>query len=156
MLVSDDGKILLAGACGTPTQITCLVRLMPGGSLDASFGVGGFSNAVTSITGISIYGINAVPGNKLLISGLCNATGSATTWQSCVSRYDLGVAAGLHCSLDIDDDGFIKPQTDGLLWLRLMLGFRGSALTQNAVSPGAQRATADAIFDHAFTHCGVR
>ena len=156
MHVSDDGKILLAGACGTPTQITCLVRLMPGGSLDASFGVGGLSNAVTSLTGISIYGINAVPGNKLLISGLCNVTGSTTTWQSCVSRYDLGVPAGLHCSLDIDDDGFIKPQTDGLLWLRLMLGFRGSTLTQNAVSPGAQRTTADAIFDHAFTHCGVR
>ena len=25
--------------------------------------------------------------------------------------------AGQHCSLDIDDDGFVKPQTDGLLWL---------------------------------------
>ena len=48
--------------------------------------------------------------------------------------------AGQHCSLDIDDDGFVKPQTDGLLWLRLLLGFRGNALTQNAVSGGALRA----------------
>lgn len=156
MHVSDDGKILLVGACGSSPQITCLVRLMPNGTLDATFGSGGLSNAVTSLTGVSIYGIRAVPGDKLLVSALCNSTGADSVWQSCVTRFDLGAPAGLHCSLDVDDDGFIKPQTDGLLWLRLMLGFRGNALTQNAVSPGAQRATADAIYDHAFTHCGVR
>jgi uncharacterized delta-60 repeat protein len=156
MHVSDDGKILLVGACGSSPQVTCLVRLMPNGSLDTTFGTGGLSNAVTSVTGVSIFGIRPVPGDKLLVSALCNSTASTTAWQSCVTRFDLGATAGLHCSLDIDDDGFIKAQTDGLLWLRLMLGFRGNALTQNAVSPGAQRATATAIYDHAFTHCGVR
>jgi uncharacterized delta-60 repeat protein len=156
MHVSDDGKMLLVGHCGSSPQITCLVRLMPNGTLDTSFGSGGLSNAVTTVTGISIFGIRAAPGNKVLVTALCNSTAADTVWQSCVTRFDLGAPSGLHCSLDIDDDGFIKPQTDGLLWLRLMLGFRGNALTQNAVSPGAQRATADAIYDHAFTHCGVR
>mgnify|MGYP000882979104 CR=1 FL=1 len=154
--VADDGKVLLGGHCNNPPQIMCMLRTNPNGTFDTSFGLGGLSSAVPNTGGANVYGGFVAPGNKLLLSALCNVAGTDTTWITCVSRFDLGPPAGQHCSLDIDDDGFVKPQTDGLLWLRLMLGFRGNALTQNAVSSGAQRATAPAIFDHAYSQCGVR
>ncbi len=154
--VAGDGKVLLGGHCGSPPQIVCMLRTNPNGTLDPTFGSGGLSSAVPNIGGASVYGGFVAPGNKLLVSALCNSTGADTAWITCVSRFDLGPPAGQHCSLDIDDDGFVKPQTDGLLWLRLLLGFRGNALTQNAVSSGALRASAAAIFDHAYSQCGVR
>jgi len=154
--VSDDGKVLLAGHCNSPPQIACLLRTNANGSFDTTFGIGGLSSAAPHASGAQVYGGFVAPGNKLLLSALCNSAGTDTTWMSCISRFDLGPPAGQHCSLDIDDDGFVKPQTDGILWVRLLLGFRGSALVQNAVSSGAQRATATAIFDHAYSQCGVR
>jgi hypothetical protein len=48
-------------------------------------------------------------------------------------------------TLDIDGDGTVGPLTDGLLVLRRLFGFSGSALTSGAVSPGCTRCTADAI-----------
>jgi hypothetical protein len=48
-------------------------------------------------------------------------------------------------TLDVDDDGVFGAQTDGLLVLRHLLGETGTALTDNALGPSAQRGQPDAI-----------
>jgi len=44
--------------------------------------------------------------------------------------------------LDIDLDGRADPNTDGLLLLRYLLGFRGNALVDGALGQGAKRVAA--------------
>ena len=46
---------------------------------------------------------------------------------------------------DIDGDGTLGPLTDGLLILRWLFGFTGSALTNGAVGPGCTRCDASSI-----------
>ncbi len=48
--------------------------------------------------------------------------------------------------LDLDDDGNVDAQTDGLMLLRAWLGLRGSALTAGALGSGARRTDPEAIF----------
>jgi glucose/arabinose dehydrogenase len=49
------------------------------------------------------------------------------------------------CSLDIDLDGAVLPETDGLLIVRRLLGFQGTLLTLGAVNPLGNRTDALAI-----------
>ena len=44
-------------------------------------------------------------------------------------------------SLDVDDNSEVDGLTDGLLIVRYLLGFRGSALVQDAIGAGAKRTT---------------
>jgi hypothetical protein len=63
---------------------------------------------------------------------------------------------GERCSLDLDGNGAIQPQTDGVMWLRIMLGFRGDAVMQVALGSGATRSTWPQIQSFLFNHCGIR
>ncbi|MCR4415819.1 MAG: choice-of-anchor D domain-containing protein, partial [Thermoguttaceae bacterium] len=47
--------------------------------------------------------------------------------------------------LDVDDNGVQDALTDGLLILRYLFGFRGPALTNGAIGPGARRTTPEEI-----------
>ncbi|MBK9604997.1 MAG: hypothetical protein IPO58_00630 [Betaproteobacteria bacterium] len=47
----------------------------------------------------------------------------------------------IHGALDVDGNAQSDALTDGLLIIRYLFGLRGSALIQNAVSPGAPRST---------------
>ena len=51
----------------------------------------------------------------------------------------------LQTALDIDGNGKADALTDGLMILRYLFGIRGSALTQGALGPGAERTTSQAI-----------
>ncbi len=51
--------------------------------------------------------------------------------------------------LDIDDDGFTEPLTDGILNLRWLFGFRGATLIAGAVdTQNCMRCTAEDIEDY--------
>ena len=52
--------------------------------------------------------------------------------------------------LDIDDDDQSEPLTDGLLLLRYLFGFEGSALINGAMGSNANRATASEVGDFLF------
>ena len=52
--------------------------------------------------------------------------------------------------LDVDDDGQTAPLTDGLLLLRYLFGFEGSALINGAMGSNANRATASEVGDFLF------
>jgi LasA protease len=49
------------------------------------------------------------------------------------------------CAFDIDGNGAADPNTDGLLLLRYLHGFRGNSLISGAIGAGAARSTGDAV-----------
>ena len=55
----------------------------------------------------------------------------------------LSAAANAACSFDIDGNGTPELATDGVLLVRYMLGFTGTALTKNALGIGATRSASD-------------
>jgi hypothetical protein len=50
--------------------------------------------------------------------------------------------------LDVDQNGRADPNTDGVMILRFLLGFRDGSLTQNAIGQGARRTDASEIAAH--------
>jgi uncharacterized delta-60 repeat protein len=155
VFIDDQNRVLVSAAC----QIGfCLTRLLPSGRPDALFGEGGamiympdtaFPNT-TQVSSVSTL----IDSNRLLLGGYCER--SATDTRGCVARHYLDTPPGERCSLDLDGDGEISAATDALLWMRVHLGIRGSALTQNAIGARAQRTSAEAISTHLATHCGIR
>ncbi len=82
-----------------------------------------------------------------------NASGSGTTNFAWINKEASADTAYINVgskspALDVDDNGSVNAQTDGLLVTRYLLGFRGSALINNAVGPGAVRSTAPDIEAH--------
>ena len=70
ILVQPDGKLVVAGEAGTATgQDFALARYNPDGSLDTSFGSGGW--VVTDFFGDDDYGraLARQPDGKLLVAG---------------------------------------------------------------------------------------
>ena len=60
------------------------------------------------------------------------------------------------CTLDVDGNGSIDPLTDGLMIVRAMLGFTGTAVTNGAVGGGTPtRATWNLIQPYLNTYCGT-
>ena len=59
------------------------------------------------------------------------------------------------CSLDVDGSQRIDAMTDGLLILRAMLGFTGSAVTDNATAGNATRGTWALLQPYLNGNCGA-
>lgn len=158
MHVAPDEKILLTGRCMSSPQAMCMLRILPGGTLDPSFGAGGSASGVVDegMVGSDAAASFVAPGNKLLITGTCNPVGGNAVSRACVARIVLDSPSGERCSLDVDGDGFVKPATDGLMWLRIMLGIRGNAVLATPMNAGATRNTWPLIQAHLFNQCGIR
>jgi hypothetical protein len=56
---------------------------------------------------------------------------------------------------DFDGDGFVKPETDGLLLLRAALGFTGNSVTNGVVGANAARSDWGAIRSYMQSACGM-
>jgi alpha-tubulin suppressor-like RCC1 family protein len=95
------------------------------------------------------------------------ATGNVVCWGH--SQYGrLGDGAGAigrltpqyissgKCTMDIDGDGVVTSTGDGLLLVRALLGFSGSAVTTNAAAANGTRRTWGEIRAHLKTSCGVQ
>jgi hypothetical protein len=54
-------------------------------------------------------------------------------------------------ALDVDDNGSIRPLTDGVLILRYLFDFRGAELIEGAIGPGASRDTAPEVETYLMT-----
>lgn len=76
------------------------------------------------------------------LTGAINSPGTpARTTPADVLQY----LTNLRPMLDVDGDGAVDAATDGVMLVRYLFGFRGSALIDNAVSTTARRTTATAI-----------
>jgi uncharacterized delta-60 repeat protein len=93
VLVQQDGRIVLVGACqvaGNGTDM-CLVRINEDGSLDTSFDADGrLTKAISAGTG-SDYGYDSAEGidGRLVVVGDCTPGGGTGT-DFCVSRFASG------------------------------------------------------------------
>jgi uncharacterized delta-60 repeat protein len=148
--MQDDGGLLFAHRqCGAQF---CLQRMLPNGQGDPAFGSSGVAQAAFQATG-TIVTLRLVPGNRALVSAGCSQPPNTV---ACVARVELSPLPGERCSLDLDDDGQVKAATDGLMWLRVMLGIRGNAVTQSALGSNAQRNSWPLIQAYLFNQCGIR
>lgn len=149
-LVMNDGGIIYAGYCNGGSSLLCLARLAPNGTLDSSFGVGGryeYAGYSYPAFGVTYGALAEAAEGKILLGGGC--TGN----RPCVYRFNDIVQSAPKCSLDIDGDGVVSATTDGLILLRAMLGFSGSAALANAVGAGAARPTWPQVRDYLFDQC---
>jgi uncharacterized delta-60 repeat protein len=145
----DTGRLLVGGGANQ------FVKLYPNGQLDTSFANQGVYDGSASPRP-DVRSTFLTADKKVLGSGTC-FTGAEHV--GCIVRYDLSPPPGERCSLDLDDDGKILPQTDGVMWLRVMLGFRGDAVMQGAMgsaSDAPTRTTWPHIRAYLFNHCGIR
>ena len=73
-------------------------------------------------------------------SGYCVAGGAN---RFCLARFEGGPYSTADCSLDADRNWVTHPETDALLTLRCLLGYRGSSVTFDAVGQNAARSGAE-------------
>ncbi|TAG05010.1 MAG: Ig-like domain repeat protein [Betaproteobacteria bacterium] len=81
-------------------------------------------------------------------------TAKRTAHAAIAAWIDAHRNVGVNMPLDLDGNGVIEPVTDGLLLLRALLGFTGSAVTDNALGAGRKsRGTWPLIRDHLIDVC---
>lgn len=146
-VATRDNGVLIGGACEDPvigspslndTVRFCLAALTNGGMADARFGALGRVSLPFVATQLSarMVGMQLLPNSKLLISGI----GYPGFGTLDVSRRSL--VARLHTRqdfFDLDNDNESNAETDGILYLRHLLGFRDSVLTAGALGTYADR-----------------
>ena len=82
MVVQPDGKIVVGGGCENDF---CLVRYLPNGSLDGTFGIGG--KITQSLLGRGIVYVLALqPNDKLVMVGACRLPANVYG-QMCAARF---------------------------------------------------------------------
>lgn len=150
-----DGKLVLAGWCGSTTNPLdfCAQRYNPDGSIDGTFGTNG--KALTDV-GNNLeyaYALALQPDGKIVLAGHCNRGG---TIDFCAIRYDGGPFGYKNCSLDIDGDNRVLATTDSLIHTRIALGITGPAVVTGITFPAtATRNTWPLIRDYLVTQCGM-
>lgn len=140
MTLLPGGKIALAGTCrydqGLGTGVICLAQLNSDGSFDTAFGSGGTAIRPTLSNQRDLAQHALVqPDGKWIVSARC-FRGAPEVF--CLARFD-GLSAAASCALNVDGNGVLEPQSDGVLILRYVLGVRGTALSTGALGGGATR-----------------
>jgi hypothetical protein len=82
------------------------------------------------------------PGNQPIAISLQNNSDEPIMFQLSASELDN------HCNLDIDENGTHNALTDGLLIIRALFGFQGSALIDHAVTASSKRKTSEEILNY--------
>ena len=141
-----------------PAQVPSSSSFVAGGTFainPLAASTSGLSPVYSSISsGVCTVSANTV---TMVSAGNCvlaaNQTGD--TNFSAATQATLGVAITAACSLDVDGDGVISPYADGMLLIRMMLGFTGNALTAGVIPARATRTTAAAIVGFVNANCGT-
>jgi uncharacterized delta-60 repeat protein len=141
VFVQPDGKLLVAGRCRadpmTGTGVFCSARLLSDGSLDATWGTSGkaIQPDIANQRDLT-YAAALQPDGDLVFAGNC-FRGAPDAF--CVARFTGGPFVPPACTLNVDGNGFVDPATDGVLIIRYLLGFRGSALATGALGGSPAR-----------------
>ena len=158
LALQPDGKILIAGHCDNGGNADfCVARLHIDGSLDTTFdGPSGSSNGKFLLPIGSSDDIATAmllhPDGKIVVGGDCY---SGAPVHFCVARLYGGPFGYKNCTMDIDGDGKVLANTDGLLLARIALGRSGSSVLAVAISPTATRDTWPKIRDYLVNLCGM-
>jgi hypothetical protein len=77
--------------------------------------------------------------------------------HACVPLSAAGIVSAITLTnYDLDGDGQVRAETDGLLLLRAMLGIRGAALVSGVVGAGATRQTDAQILNYLSNTCAFQ
>ncbi len=157
-----DGKLLIAGTCvnASANFLFCAVRLHADGAFDATFdgddGLNPGNGRVLidmSVNTDALWGVHLRPGGTMVLAGYCD---SASATDFCSVELEGGAFGAMQCSLDIDGSGSTDATVDGLVAMRIALGFSGSAVTAGINFPAtASRNTWSAIRLYLASQCGL-
>lgn len=107
------------------TTTTAGIGLGPAG---VAFVPGGSTGLVANSRGATVSSINAANGTAVVL------TGNTLGWPASLGKF---VAVTPSCALDVSGDAVVSSTSDGVLIVRYLLGFRGTALTQGVSGIGA-------------------
>ncbi len=85
IVLAGTNAVTPNGSTTTPNPIGQLTRLNADGTIDASFGVGG---TVTFTNGLIPYGVTVQSNGLILVPGVTQSTGAASTYVASVARYN--------------------------------------------------------------------
>lgn len=157
--VDSVGRTHVLAACSVinpPSAVWskwCVLRWDASGEVDESFVRDAFlSQPVNTTTGASqSAGAMQIDGEgRVLVFGGCVPGETTSKWNVCLARLKGGPYDAMSCSLNGDANALVETGTDGILVARYLFGFRGVALTENAVGPNSGRTNA-AIETHLAT-----
>ncbi len=155
--VLPDGRILTLLSCNTATTYAsvCLSRHWPEGFADTTFSPTGGALLATPLVIQNAADLLVQSDGRFLLATSCRDT-TATMQDSCVLRLQGGPNTARQCSLDIDGDGVVRPDTDAMIFMRAMFGFDSSRMLQNiVVGSSATRSDWFSIRDYLVNQCGM-
>jgi uncharacterized delta-60 repeat protein len=166
-----NGRIVIAGNCDLNGEPRMCVQQFNGGdgvqpacTLNVD-GSGGVRLATDGL--IMMRAMRGVITASIVNDAGVLATAPRSDWtdirdylvESCGATPERGprlARAATACSLDIDGDNNVSAATDGVLLLRALLGFTGTALTDNVpIIAAATRKTPALISGFLATQCGL-
>ncbi len=118
-------SVINAATQAVVTTTTAGIGLGPAG---AAFVPGGSTGLVANSRGATVSSINATSGTAVVL------TGNTLGWPASLGKF---VAVTPSCALDVSGNAVVSSTSDGVLILRYLLGFRGTALTQGVTGIGA-------------------
>ena len=102
----------------------------------------------------------AMTDGVLILRRMLGLIGTALTQgatHACAPLSAAGIASAILLpNYDVDGDGFVRAETDGVLLLRALLGFKGSALVTGATGTTASRRTGDEILNYLRNNCSFQ
>jgi uncharacterized delta-60 repeat protein len=148
-----DERILLGGYCGGGLSADfCVARLDAGFSPSASCALDVDGDGVVLSTTDSLLQLRIARGSfgPALIGGISfSAQAQRTTWET-IREYLRENPA------DLDGDGRVMPETDGVIHTRIALGFSGSAVVEGIAFPEfASRQDWTAIAAYIASRCDI-
>jgi len=151
--VQQDGKVLVTSSCATggafnawPDDV-CIARLDRSGALDPGFGQAGVARVTSLPASQAIEAANAqlLPNGQLLIGGGCRPIGGdfSSSARHCVLRIEGGPYPTQGCALNVDANLVTMTDSDAVIVLRYLMGYRSHSLIGSAVGPNPGRANAE-------------
>jgi len=87
LAIDKNDKILLGGYCRDTTinkYAFCIARFNPNGSLDTSFGTGGYKTISITSGNDYAYSLAIQPNGNILLGGTCN---NGSNYDFCIARF---------------------------------------------------------------------
>lgn len=126
--LQPDGRIFLAGTCKSLAQefTTCAMRMFGNGQPDTEFAAGATAFYRLGQLDSRATDVLLQRDGAAVIAGKCS---DGAEYKLCALRLTGGPFGYLRCSMDIDGDGQLTALGDSLILTRVLLGFRGAAVT---------------------------